>query len=66
MPGAATASFDGKVLQAEWRTPKAALRLAATFSSAPPPELATDTIIWERNSRDPAHPWTIVAGIGAV
>jgi malto-oligosyltrehalose trehalohydrolase len=66
MPGAATASFDGKILQAEWRTPKAALRLAATFSGAPPPRLAINTIIWERNSRDPAHPWTIVAGIGAV
>jgi 1,4-alpha-glucan branching enzyme len=66
MPGAATASFDGKMLQAAWRTPQTALRLTATFSSAPPPELATNTIIWERNSRDPAHPWTIVAGIGAV
>lgn len=65
-PGAATASFDGKTLQAEWRTATKALRLAATFSAEPPPKLAADTVIWERSSRDPQHPWTIVAGIGAV
>jgi malto-oligosyltrehalose trehalohydrolase len=66
MPGTSMASFDGTLLQAEWRTPKAALRLTAAFSSAPPPKLAIDTIIWERSSSDPQHPWTIVAGIGAV
>jgi malto-oligosyltrehalose trehalohydrolase len=65
MAGAATASFDGKMLQAEWRTAKTALRLVASFSSTPPPKLAADTIIWERNSRDLQHPWTIVAGLGA-
>jgi malto-oligosyltrehalose trehalohydrolase len=65
MPGTGMASFDGTLLQAEWRTPKAALRLAAAFSSAPPPELAIDTIIWEHSGRDSQHPWTIVAGIGA-
>jgi malto-oligosyltrehalose trehalohydrolase len=64
IPGTATTSFDGTLLQAEWRTPRAALRLAATFSTAPPPDLAAHTIIWERSSADPAHPWTIVAGIG--
>jgi malto-oligosyltrehalose trehalohydrolase len=64
IPGTATTSFDGTFLQAEWRTPRAALRLAATFSTAPPPDLAAHTIIWERSSADPAHPWTIVAGIG--
>jgi malto-oligosyltrehalose trehalohydrolase len=66
MPGAATVSFDGTLLQAEWRTPKTALRLAATFSKAPPPKLAADAIIWERSSPDPQHPWTIVVGLGAV
>jgi hypothetical protein len=54
------------LLQAEWQTPKAALRLTAAFSSAPPPKLAIDTIIWERSSSDPQHTWTVVAGIGAV
>jgi malto-oligosyltrehalose trehalohydrolase len=66
LPGAATASFDGTVLQAEWRAAKTALRIAATFSDAPAPKLAADTLIWERSSRDPAHPWTIIAGLGAV
>jgi malto-oligosyltrehalose trehalohydrolase len=66
MPGTATASFDGTLLQAEWRTPTKALRLAAMFSKSPAPKLAADTIIWERSSRDPAHPWTVVAGVGAV
>jgi 1,4-alpha-glucan branching enzyme len=66
MPGAATASFEDTLLQAEWRTPKTALRLAATFSDQPVPQLAADTIIWERSSADPQNPWTIVAGIGAV
>jgi hypothetical protein len=66
MPGTATASFNGALLQAEWRTAKTALRLAATFSAAPPPKLAADTLIWERSSSDSQHPWTIVAGIGAV
>ncbi|HVV78019.1 MAG TPA: malto-oligosyltrehalose trehalohydrolase [Pseudolabrys sp.] len=65
MPGAATASFDRKLLQAEWRTPNQALRLAAMFGPGPPPTLAADTIIWERSSGDPQHPWTIIAGIGA-
>ena len=65
-PGAATATFDGTLLQAEWRTPKTALRLAATFSPAPPPKLAADTLAWERSSPDPHHPWTIVVGLGAV
>jgi malto-oligosyltrehalose trehalohydrolase len=66
MAGAATASFDGTQLQAEWRTPNRALRLAATFSDAPAPPLAADTIIWERSSGNPRHPWTIIAGLGAV
>jgi hypothetical protein len=66
IPGAATVSFDGKTLQAEWRTPKAALRLAATFSAASAPTIAADTIIWERSSADPRNPWTIIAGVGAV
>jgi 1,4-alpha-glucan branching enzyme len=65
IPGAGIASFDGTLLQAEWRTPKAALRLAATFSAEAAPELAIDTIIWERSNSNPQHPWTIVAGIGA-
>jgi malto-oligosyltrehalose trehalohydrolase len=66
IPGAASASFDGTLLQAEWRTSKKALRLAAIFSAARPPKLAADKIIWERSSRDPTHSWTIVVGLGAV
>jgi malto-oligosyltrehalose trehalohydrolase len=66
IPGAAAASFDGTVLQAEWLTQKAALRLAVTFSGAPAPHLAADMTLWKRSSTDPQHPWTIVAGIGAV
>jgi malto-oligosyltrehalose trehalohydrolase len=65
LPGDAMATFDGNLLQAEWRTPKTALRLAAIFSGAPPPALAVDTIIWEGTGRDPQHPWTVIAGIGA-
>jgi hypothetical protein len=51
------------VLRAQWRTPTRALILLADFSGQPA-QLAADTIVWESRSADPAHPWTILAGIG--
>jgi malto-oligosyltrehalose trehalohydrolase len=65
VPGSGTATFDGKMLQAEWRTPTRVLRLAASFSDIAP-QLIADTIIWERRSGDSAAPWTTIVGLGAV
>jgi malto-oligosyltrehalose trehalohydrolase len=63
VPGAATASFESDVLRAQWRTRSCVLILLADFSGQPA-QLAADTIVWESRSADPAHPWTILAGIG--
>jgi malto-oligosyltrehalose trehalohydrolase len=64
-PGAASASFSGKVLRARWATPTRTLHIVANFSGAPTPSPPIDTTVWQSRSPDSLRPWTILVGIGA-